>query len=89
MPEMYMLNALTVGELKKALADVPDDAKVGWAMSHVNGWVNKANRVLYDPENKIVVVDDSIYAGTFSDEEQDTREMKVLATHPYEPEEDR
>ncbi len=24
-----------------------------------------------------------------SDEEQDTREMKVLATHPYEPEEDR
>jgi hypothetical protein len=87
--EWYLLNALTVGELKKALADVPDDAKVGTSMSHVNGWITKANRVLYDPTNKIVSLDDAIYAGTFADDEQNLREMKVLATHPYEPEDDR
>jgi hypothetical protein len=67
--ELYKDNALTVGQLKKVLASLPDDTLVGTACFDLTGHVEKADRLMYNKELGILAVDHDKHNGTFSDEE--------------------
>jgi hypothetical protein len=67
--ELFLDNALTVGQLKKALENVPEDALVGTSIFDIVGHVQKATRVLYSKEHNILTVDSDKHVGSFSDEE--------------------
>lgn len=76
--EWYKGDALTVGQLKKALEGIPDDAEVASSMTAITGWLQKTTRVLYHDDQKILVIDDHAESGTFSDEEIRTRDLREL-----------
>jgi hypothetical protein len=71
MPELYKDNALTVGQLKKVLATLPDETVVGTACFDLSGHVEKADRLMYNKEHGILAVDHDRHNGSFSDEELD------------------
>jgi len=71
---------LTVGRLREAIRDLPDDAEVGFMMSHVNGHVNKVDAVRWHEAEKVLVVDDSSYLGCFTEDEVGTEDMVELCS---------
>lgn len=78
MPELYLEDALTVGELKKALEKVPDDALVGKSIFDLSGHVEKVDRVLFCKKHNILSFDQDRHNGAFSDEEFDEDDFEVI-----------
>lgn len=75
--------ALTVGQVKAALAGVPDDVEIGASHLDLTGWISKVSRVLYDKDLGIVTFDADKHDGTFTDEEVDLGNgMATLAKAP-------
>lgn len=69
--ELFRDNALTVGQLKRVLATLPDETLVGTSMLDLTGHVEKADRLMYNKELGILAVDHDRHNGSFSDEELD------------------
>lgn len=80
--ELYLDGALTVGELKKALANLPDNAVVGHSMFGIVCHVEKTTRVLYNKEHNLVSMDHDEHAGAFSDEEFEPKTFRTIVEVP-------
>ncbi len=79
MPTIYADNALTAGQIRKALRGVPDDALVGTSIFDIVGHVTKVDRVLYDKITNIVTLDADKHNGTFTEDEMDSKAFQAIA----------
>ena len=80
--EVYREDALTVGQLKQALASIPDDVVVGQSIMAMTGYVTKCDRVLYDSALKILSLDADKRAGSFTEDELVGEGFSTLAEVP-------
>lgn len=71
MTKFFKGNAVTVGQLRAALANIPDDFEVGQACVDLNGHVEKTVGVYTVDEGGILVFSASQHAGSFTDDELD------------------
>jgi hypothetical protein len=80
--EIYKEGALTVGQLKAALADVPDNALVGQSIMGIVGHITKVDRVLFNKKLGILTLDADKHQGSFTEDElcDNGFETKVEAT---------
>lgn len=78
MPELFTDNVMTVAQLRKALASVPDDALVGTSMLGMIGHVEKVDRVLFNRDLNIVTFDHDRHNGSFSEDELDPKTFTVM-----------
>lgn len=83
--EWFKGNALTVGDLKKALEGLSDDAEVGQSIFGISGHISKVTSVLFCKEGGILVLEHESKAGTFSNEEVTDDMLDVLRLTKHRP----
>lgn len=63
--------AITVGQLKAALAQIPDNVEVGHALD-VSGYLSKVSSVAYDDKNGLLIMVVDSRGGSFAEDEVDS-----------------
>ncbi len=69
--------ALTVGDVKRALASVPDDVAVGQSVCDITGYVTRVTQVLYFRKTGVVSFDSDRHVGCFTEDEM-SEEGEIL-----------
>lgn len=70
--------ALTVGQLKEALANVPDNFEIGSSILDATGYISKVAKILLHRGGEILIMDVSSRSGSFSDEEAENSELETV-----------
>lgn len=77
--EIFKGEALTVGQLKKALEGVPDDTEIGQSVLGMQGFVQKVNGLAFFKSAGLLSFDADKRGGSFNDEEFEETDAEIIA----------